>query len=358
MPYGGNSWFKQTKFKAIDIADTTAKGPAAILDFRKGQQALTTVASGSIAGATTAQLISIASDTYANSLTFTRASTTTYIDVNGVMQTAAVDAPRFDYTNGVRQQLVEGASTNLFLNSATGVTQNITSTAQSYTLSFYGTGSIAISGSATGTLNGTGANNRVSLTVTAIVGLLVLTVTGSTTLVQVEALPFATSYIPTTSSAVTRAGDIPRLGPKLEALIQRAGGGTIVWKGRVEGLTPSGTAMRLVGGALSSAFPGVEASGSISAWNNVTVINTGVVSVTSSFGAGFSWATNYRGVSANSSVVVSSTGLIGPDLSKIWLGSDGASGGGNPMYGWVDQLIIYPFRATDAEVQRLASAYV
>ena len=103
--------------------------------------------------------------------------------------------------------LGEVARTNVFLNSAIGVTQNITVTAQSYTLSFYGTGSIALSGTATGTLSGTGVNNRVTLTFTPTAGTLTLTILGATTNVNLEAASFATSYIPTTSAAVTRNAD-------------------------------------------------------------------------------------------------------------------------------------------------------
>lgn len=353
---GNASPWKQARYQAIDIADSQPKGPSAFVDFRRGQQALTTVASGSIAGATTAQLIDIAADTYSNALTFTRASTATYIDANGVMQTAAVDVPRFDYTNGVRQALVEGAATNLFLNSATGVTQDITTTAQSYSVSFYGTGSITLSGTATGTLNGTGANNRVSLTVTATAGTLTLTVSGSTTLVQVEALPFASSYIPTTSSAVTRAGDIARLGPKLEALLARPDI-TIVAKGRMAGIVPNG---RIVGG-VSNVFPlanNSTFSTAVVGWNGATAIPAilGSGSMLTGFGAAVSLSASGTVISGNgSSVNSSATAKSTYNLTTAFLGKD-AGGGGS--YTWFDQLIIYPFRATNAEVQRLAAAYV
>src|SRR5574343_458515 len=42
----------------------------------------------------------------------------------------------------LKEILIETASTNLLLNSATLATQNVTTTAQQYTLSFYGTGSV------------------------------------------------------------------------------------------------------------------------------------------------------------------------------------------------------------------------
>jgi hypothetical protein len=51
-------------------------------------------------------------------ITFTRASTATYTDASGVIQTAAIDQPRWDYAGGVlRGLLIEEARTNLLLNS-------------------------------------------------------------------------------------------------------------------------------------------------------------------------------------------------------------------------------------------------
>ena len=104
--------------------------------------------------------------------------------------------------------LAEPAATNLFLNSAVGVTQTTPAlTAASYTLSFKGTGTITGTGGFVGTKTGTGVNDRVSLTVTATALAAGLTVTGSCTEVMFCALPYDTSYIPTGATAVTRNAD-------------------------------------------------------------------------------------------------------------------------------------------------------
>jgi hypothetical protein len=92
------------------------------------------------------------------------------------------------------------ARTNLFLNSNTPVTQGITTTAQAYTISVLGTGDVTVSGTATGT-----ATEGSPLTVTATAGTLTCTVTGTLSRVQVEAGAFASPWIETLATTVTRA---------------------------------------------------------------------------------------------------------------------------------------------------------
>jgi hypothetical protein len=101
--------------------------------------------------------------------------------------------------------LAEEARTNLLLIPATPATQNITTTAQTYTVSMWGTGTCTLSGTATGTLTGTGATTRVSLTVTATAGTLTLTFAGTNTNGQFEAGASMSSFIPNNTA---RAADV------------------------------------------------------------------------------------------------------------------------------------------------------
>jgi len=145
-------------------------------------------------------------------ITFTRATSATYVSSAGVLELVSSNSPRFDYdpvTLAPKGLLIEEQRTNLLLNSDTLPTQSVTTTAVATTLSFYGTGSVTLSGTATGTLVGIGAYpSRVRLTFTATAGTLTLTVTGSVRFANLEAGAFPTSYIPTTTAQVTRAADV------------------------------------------------------------------------------------------------------------------------------------------------------
>lgn len=133
------------------------------------------------------------------SATFTRNSTATYIDKDGVLQTAAINVPRFQ--NG--RYLCESAATNLFLQSGTPATQVITVVSGTvYTVQCYGSGSITLSGAGTGSVvEGT------PITFTASSTSLICAVSGSINRAQVETGTQETSYIPTTTAPVTRAAD-------------------------------------------------------------------------------------------------------------------------------------------------------
>lgn len=86
-------------------------------------------------------------------ITFSRNTVATYINKYGLLVSAASNVPRFDYdpiTKKCLGLLIEELRTNSLLNStidgANLATQDITTTAVARTLSFYGTGSVTLSG--------------------------------------------------------------------------------------------------------------------------------------------------------------------------------------------------------------------
>jgi hypothetical protein len=144
--------------------------------------------------------------------TFTRASTATFVGSDGLIQSAAINEARFDHdpvTLDCKGLLIEESRTNAIIQSDTLATQTITVTAAARTLSFYGTGTVVLSGAHIATVAGSGAYpTRTTLTFTPSAGSLILTVTGSVTQAQLEVGAFATSYIPTTTGALTRSADV------------------------------------------------------------------------------------------------------------------------------------------------------
>lgn len=100
------------------------------------------------------------------------------------------------------------ARVNMLLNSATMSTQNVTTVATSYKLSFTGTGTVTLSGTSTaGPLVGTGATDRVSLTFTPTAGTLTLTVSGSVTLADLRTADDAAKNIPVYQRVGATAAD-------------------------------------------------------------------------------------------------------------------------------------------------------
>jgi hypothetical protein len=145
----------------------------------------------------------------------TRASTATFFNSSGVLSTAAIDVIRIGY-NPLDLTLppfaiLEPASTNLLLNNTTLSTQTVSglSSGSVYSLSFYGTGTITMSGGYVDSLVGTAVfPKRVSLAITPNTTSVTFTVTGTVQYAQLELGGNVSSIIITSGSSVTRAADI------------------------------------------------------------------------------------------------------------------------------------------------------
>ena len=159
-------------------------------------------------GVKTSKLYSIKPNDGTGDLTVVRNTSATRVNENGVIVDVPANMARIDYSNGSPAILVEPQRTNLVYPSDIATTQVRAVTAQVYTLSFYGIGTVTLSGAFSGSLVGTGTNNRMTLSFTPTAGNLTLTVNGSVTNWQLEAGSNATSLIKTITGSVTRNNEL------------------------------------------------------------------------------------------------------------------------------------------------------
>jgi hypothetical protein len=301
-----------------------------------------------------------------NLVTFTRASSATFIDSAGTLQTAAVNVPRFDHNPTTGESLgllVEEQRTNLLLNTATLSTQSVTVTAVAHTLSFYGSGTVTLSGASTaGPAVGSGAfPARTTLTFTPSAGTLTLTVTGSVTSAQLEAGAFATSYIPTTDTAATRSVDVASIsGSSAFSSWYRADAGTVFsdWS------TSSSTGQQVWTISNGTLDESIRVDTLVAAASNNTRL---VVIDNNSLQAGLAVGVytpgsrrktalayqqdNFAGVADGAAVVTDTSGTL-PTVDRLFIGANWAGSGGF-LGGPICRLTYWPQRLSNSTLQTI-----
>jgi hypothetical protein len=293
-------------------------------------------------------------------VTFTRSSTATVINELGVLQVVASGVPRFDHdpvTGESLGLLLEESRTNLLLNSATLVTQNVTVTAVAYSLSFYGAGTVTLSGTATSTVTGSGAYpSRSTLTFTPTAGTLILTVSGSCTDAQLELGAFTTSIIPTTSSQVTRVADSALMTGVNFSSWYRQDEGTLYADVVYGNLTAIKQIFSVGSGSSSSVLMRLTSDGnnvSFQVLNTTTEANLSMGTVSSSAKiTGAYKVNNFAGVLNGGSVSTDTSGTI-PVVDSAFIGS--RSGSDRFLNGTIKKLAFYPKRLSNIELVGLTS---
>lgn len=256
----------------------------------------------------------------------------------GEFATAAADTPRQEADGW----LIETQRENLLLNSETLSSQDVTVTAQEYTLSFYGAGSIALSGVEVATLSGTGADDRVSLTFTPSAGTLTLTVSGSVTKAQLEAGGFATSYIVTTGATATREADQVSItaGGNVPLL---ADGYTVAMNVKLKAVEDSVTLLSLPDDVAIT----TSVANGLTVTHGATSINASVSSDTL-----YRLLVTYDG----STLTVYVNGVQqGQQIAPSVNGTDenGSIAVGDNFNGWISELSLYDFSFNASEAQLL-----
>lgn len=302
-------------------------------------------------------------------ITFTRSSTATRTNNLGVIESVAINTPRFDYdpvTLTSKGLLIEEQRTQLLLNSLiTGVTvttQSVTTTAVATTLSFYGTGQVVLSGSATATIIGSNLYpTRTTYTFTPTVGVLVLTVTGIVQFAQLEVGAFATSFIPSGGSVVIRTADLAIMTGTNFSNWYNQSAGTFITKWSLNGDVKGKMIYQADDGTSSNVVR--QRYGTTGSADDGAVIVGGVVQATLSSVIDLSINTFYKSANAYStndfarSVIGStvSTDISGttPTVNRMSIGYN-AVNGVEQICGYIQQIAYFPTRLSNAELQTIS----
>ena len=288
-------------------------------------------------------------------MTFTRSTTATYISSTGSVVSSAINTPRIDYTYGRGAFLIEGQRQNLWLNSAVGVTQTITATPAVKIISFWGTGTIA---TPYGNFTGTSNNVRSEFVFTPTVGTNTYTVTGNCLNVQLENGAFSSSYIPTTTTSLTRGVETASLTSVSSLIGQTEGTLYIEYYHR-----NNATAMRALTINDGTTNNYIAISPQINNKTRFALILSGlqIFGIDSSIAPTTGWhkfAARYKsgdinfyidGVSVGTSALTFTTPL---SMSRIDLGN---AVGSSQLYSGISCAMIFPTALTDVELQKITT---
>ena len=286
-----------------------------------------------------------------------RNTTATRINADGLVESVSANVSRLNYDSvgGNPSLLLEIQRTNFVLNSETVVSQSITTTAAARTLTFYGTGTIALSGTFSGSLVGTGANNRVSLTFTPTSGTLTLTISGAVNKGQLEIGTYSTSYIPTTNASATRNQDT--LSKSSISNLTGVDEGTFFFEGSfLNSILTAGSAVAISDGTSNNnlQFFALANNSSIVRIifnaNSTSIINQASISIPD-IGQNFKIAICYKSgdtrVYLNGVLKATFTNTFsGSNFTRV--GFDSGTGGG-VFFGKNKSLQVYKTALTDAE---------
>lgn len=280
--------------------------------------------------------------------------------------------PRLDHdpSTGARLGLlVEDARTNLILRSDAPSSQTISVSAQPHTISFYGSGSIALSGAASGIVSGAGSGPaRRTFTFTPAAGALALAISGDVSFAQCETGTFATSWIPTWNTASLRAADDVRfdaasigdwLSPSAGTFFVEASRLSAISRGDVLHLRNFSNAalgeVNAYGGAAGSLDVSMRTSaGSFTAaWQDAFVQDSFVSG--SPARAAFAYGADGGAISINGSAAVESPGVLGLSQANTMTIGSNVGPARHFLNGHVRRIRHYSKRLSNGLLQRMSA---
>lgn len=173
---------------------------------------------------------------------------------------------------------------------------------------------------------------------------------------QVELGAFATSYIPTTSAALTRNADVATItGSNFSDFWQATKGGVLVRArpGTVIGVRPwlqfdDGTANEIIALRGNTTNPELYI---IDGGTPQAQIDAGTIAASTSYRLAGAWDTNNCAASLNGAAPVLDTSAAIPAVTQIRIGSDGT----NYLNGHIESIEYYDQRLLDASMQVVSS---
>lgn len=169
---------------------------------------------------------------------------------------------------------------------------------------------------------------------------------------QAENAAFASDYIPTTSSAVTRAIETARFSPLMEAILQRSAASVVV-----RGQTYAQDNGRIIGGDTTDALLMRASNTAVRAnkTSNLDATLGGGGTLTAANGVALGFDGSGRSLTGNGGTIA--TDANGPGgRTTVYLGRDATNGAGTYGFGYYDFVGISPERLTNTQLQTLAVA--
>jgi hypothetical protein len=177
---------------------------------------------------------------------------------------------------------------------------------------------------------------------------------------QLEAGAFATSYIPTVASQVTRNPDLVTMtGTNFSSWYNASEGAFNLWANVYSDTAPTMLELSKTGSGYAELFV-MAREAALDRWQTEVVAGGAVQSVLNPAPNTFTINANHKCVfayksasyaaAADGSAVATSAGSVPTGLDRLSIGHD-LVGGGNFMNGYVQKLQYWPQRLIDAEVQ-------
>jgi hypothetical protein len=299
-------------------------------------------------------------------ITFTRASDGAVVNSAGQIEIVAANVPRFDHNPVTGESLgllVEEQRIQILELTDALATQTKTVAAAVHTLSFYGTGTVALSGAHSATVVGAGAYPvRTTLTFTPTAGALTLTVTGTVQFGQLEAGAFATSYIPNAGTGqVTRSADVASITGDNFSRWYSQSAGTLFADARTQQSTAAHVLIGVSTGSFaSSAYLSKEGNNVLAAGPNVSPSSLSISLQSVASNVALRAALAFTAGTGSASAVMNG-GTVGIDastgipttMSQMGIGCAPWNIGGNLWNGCIRRLAYFDRRLPDATLQNI-----